>query len=223
MRAAAVLAALYALLAVLVATGALDAIDQGAVDGTMRAFDPSAGVDPVLERLLPFRDIGEKDTLGVAAELVTLPGAPVVSVLLVGALLLVVRRRRGPAAAVAGGIAYVAANLVELLCKEVVVRPPLTLGAVHVEPFDQSWPSGHALRTAVAAFLVAWLLPRLRPLAAAWLLAAAVLLVVDAWHVPSDVAGGIVLAALAAAVPRLARARETAPAAVATGNASQGY
>jgi membrane-associated phospholipid phosphatase len=144
-------------------------------------------------------------------------------VLLVGALLLVVLRRRGAGAAVAGGLAYVAANLVELLCKEVVSRPPLTLAAVHVEPFDHSWPSGHALRAAVAAFLVAWLLPRLRPLAAAWLLAAAVLLVVDGWHVPSDVAGGIVLAALAAAVPGLTRARGRSLAAVATGRASQGY
>jgi membrane-associated phospholipid phosphatase len=77
------------------------------------------------------------------------------------------------------------------------------LHGIHVRGFDQSYPSGHTLRTALVAATAWRLRPRLAPLLALWLAAAAALLVAGGWHVPSDVAGGLLLAGfLVAAAPR---------------------
>ena len=64
-----------------------------------------------------------------------------------------------------------------------------------------SWPSGHATAATALALCAVLVAPRrLRPLvalaAAAYVLAASVALLVLAWHMPSDVIGGILLASL---------------------------
>jgi len=64
-----------------------------------------------------------------------------------------------------------------------------------------SWPSGHATAAAALALCAVLVAPRrLRPLvallAAAYVIAASVALLVLAWHMPSDVLGGILVASL---------------------------
>jgi membrane-associated phospholipid phosphatase len=64
-----------------------------------------------------------------------------------------------------------------------------------------SWPSGHATAATALALCAVLVAPRRwRPyvaiLAAAYVLAASVALLVLAWHMPSDVVGGILLASL---------------------------
>jgi hypothetical protein len=191
------LAAAYAALAGLVAAGTLTGLDQAAVD-VMPELDPDHLPTRGLEDVVPFHGSDTDSALGLATDVVTITGSPLVSAALVGALLLVVRRRHGLRPALVGGFAFVAVNLVELLCKDVLTRPGLTQHGAHVLAFDSSWPSGHALRAAFAAVLAARLFPRLAPVAAAWTLAAATLLVVGGWHTPSDVVGGVLLGVLGA-------------------------
>jgi membrane-associated phospholipid phosphatase len=83
--------------------------------------------------------------------------------------------------------------------KPLLAHPHVQVGAVHIGP--ASWPSGHstaALALVLCAVLVAP--ARLRPLVAALggLFAAAVgcALLILAWHMPSDVLGGYVVATL---------------------------
>jgi membrane-associated phospholipid phosphatase len=82
------------------------------------------------------------------------------------------------------------------------MRPPLYRHEVHLVAFDNSWPSGHALRCAIvaAALTAAW--PRLRIMLGVWLAAAVVLLELAGFHTPSDLAGGLLLATVAVAVER---------------------
>src|SRR5438093_1123081 len=65
---------------------------------------------------------------------------------------------------------------------------------VHVLPFDSSLPSGHAARAVILVALVSLCTARLRVLAVVWLAAVLVLLVLGAWHTPSDVLGAVLLA-----------------------------
>lgn len=133
--------------------------------------------------------------LGVA-QVVTLPGQVVVSLLLVGACALALRRRGRSAAAAAWLAAWLLGSAIETVCKRSLDRPPLYRHGVHVLGFDSSWPSGHTIRSVVVAAALAAAWPRLRPLLGAWLVAALALLVAAGFHTPSDVLGGLLLAAL---------------------------
>lgn len=186
------LAAAYAALAGLVASGAFTWLDRASL-AIMQPLDPAHRPTRDLVDFVPFHDTDVHSARGLVTDVVTLAGSPLLSVALVGALLLVLLHRRGLRPALAAGLAYVAVNLVELLCKHVLTRPELFLQGAHVVAFDDSWPSGHALRTAFAAVLLAQLHPRLAPLAAVWTLAAATMLVVGGWHTPTDVVGGVLL------------------------------
>src|SRR5438270_928921 len=83
--------------------------------------------------------------------------------------------------------------------KPLLAHPHASAGAVHIAP--ASWPSGHstaALALALCAVLVA---PRrARPLVAvaggAFALAVGCALLIRAWHMPSDVLGGYLVAVL---------------------------
>jgi membrane-associated phospholipid phosphatase len=59
--------------------------------------------------------------------------------------------------------------------------------------FDSSFPSGHTLRIVL---LVGALYPLLRGWVVAWAVAAVALILLAGWHVPTDVAGGLLLGAL---------------------------
>jgi membrane-associated phospholipid phosphatase len=128
------------------------------------------------------------------------------------ACIALVRRRPRVAAAVVAVIGL--AQLTSETLKPLLAHRHVAFGAVHVGP--ASWPSGHstaALALALCAVLVAP--ARLRG-AVAWLgglFAAAVgcALLIRAWHMPSDVLGGYLVAtlwmALAVAALRAAERR----------------
>lgn len=146
----------------------------------------------LLESLVPLLHAGWHPVGAAVAEIVTLPGQTVASFLLV---LLAARKSRAP-----GWIAaWLAAVAVELLCRHALTRPPLYRGGVHLVAFDASWPSGHALRCSIVAAALAAAWPRLRVPLGIWLTSAVVLLELAGFHAPTDIVGGLLLAALAVA------------------------
>ena len=69
--------------------------------------------------------------------------------------------------------------------------------SVTKDSFNHSFPSGHTVRGLLLAFLIAELVPTLRPLLAAWLVVMSASLVLTSMHTPTDVAGGVLLALVA--------------------------
>jgi membrane-associated phospholipid phosphatase len=188
-RSAAVLAAAYATLAVLVAAGALTRVDQWGVDHLMPSASFRHAQAGWLEAAVPLLHQRFDSPLSVATDVVTLPAAALVSL----AIVLALSRAAGTGLVVA----WTFGSAVELLCKHVLVRPALHDGSFHIAAFDSSFPSGHAMRAVLVAFAIARVWPRVRPLAVAWVFASVVLLQAAGWHTPSDLAGGLLLGGLA--------------------------
>ncbi|HEY2074512.1 MAG TPA: phosphatase PAP2 family protein [Gaiellaceae bacterium] len=187
---AAALAGAFAALAGLIAAGELTSIDQWAVDHVM----PGAvfgGKPTFADAVIPLRGVRWHGAVHILSTLVTLPASFTPATLIVAAACLRLRGR--PAVALAA--AYVAGNVVEVLVKGTLTRPPLHAGTMHLAGFDASYPSGHTIRTVFVATAIAWAWPRLAPWAATWAVASVVLLVLGGQHVPSDVAGGLAIAA----------------------------
>jgi membrane-associated phospholipid phosphatase len=91
--------------------------------------------------------------------------------------------------------AFAGAVAVEVVLKQIVERGPLELDGRHLEVYDHAFPSGHATRTTFLFLVAALVWPRARAWLALWMTAVVVALVLDGWHVPTDVAGGMLLAA----------------------------
>jgi membrane-associated phospholipid phosphatase len=112
-------------------------------------------------------------------------------------LVVVALRRRLPWVALAVAILLPLAPLSAELLKPLLAHPHDQLGPTHIT--NASWPSGHAtaaLTLAWCALLVTapvhrWLVATL---GAVFALAVGVALLVLAWHMPSDVVGGYLLA-----------------------------
>jgi membrane-associated phospholipid phosphatase len=191
-RSGALLAAAFAALAGLTAAGAFTRLDQWAVDHAMPGASFSRVSTSLLTDVIPLYHVRWHSPWSVATNLVTLPASFLLSLVIVAAL----SRRLG--------LALLACVAVEVICKETLTRPALYHGFGHIEPFDSSFPSGHALRTVLIAVAVASVWPRLTPAASAWATASVVLLLLGGWHTPSDLVGGVGLGGLAAvvAVPR---------------------
>ena len=189
-RGAVVLAVAYATLAVLVAAGAFTGVDQWAVEHLMPSASFHRGRPGWLEAAVPLLHQRFDSPLAVAADIVTLPAAALVSLAIVVA-----------ASRVAGlGLVAVwaAGSAVELLCKHVLVRPAVYDGTFHVAAFDSSFPSGHALRAVLVGCAVTRMWPRARGAAIVWVAASVVLLQLAGWHTPTDLAGGLLLGGLSA-------------------------
>jgi membrane-associated phospholipid phosphatase len=90
--------------------------------------------------------------------------------------------------------AWFAGTAIEVLVKETLARPDLHQGARHLVDFDQSLPSGHTIRSLLVAAAVAHTFPRAARWAWAWAASVWILLVAQGWHVPTDVAAGLLLA-----------------------------
>jgi membrane-associated phospholipid phosphatase len=199
LRALGAAAAGFAALAGIVASGAATRLDQWACDNTMPLAGKPSGPPALLESVVPLLH-ASWHPLGVAVmEVVTLPGQVAISFLIV---LVVAWRMRTPAWVAV----WLGAVGVELICRHVLTRPALYRGGIHVSSFDVSWPSGHVLRSALVAAVLAAAWPRLRWWLAAWLVAVAVLLELAGAHTPTDVAGGLLLALLALLAAGAARA-----------------
>ena len=77
----------------------------------------------------------------------------------------------------------------------------------HLASFDHSFPSGHAMRAVLVAGVVLYVWRRVGLVAAAWALIVPVCLVAASWHVPSDVAGGVLFGLPRGASRRTRRSR----------------
>lgn len=192
-RSAALLSCAFAALAVLVTVGAFTRVDQWAVDHLMPGASFHHPQGGLLDGLVPLLHSRWDSPYAVAANIVTLPAV------FLFALAIAFASSRMLA------IALVAAVAVEVLCKELLTRPPLHNGSFAT--FDSSFPSGHALRTVIVAGAIASAWPRAGRFAAAWAIGSIVLLLLAGWHTPTDLAGGVLLGGLALLGARLARTR----------------
>jgi membrane-associated phospholipid phosphatase len=179
----------FVALAIAVAAGAFTGLDQWAVEHLMPGGRFTGGEPSLLDALVPLAGTHWSSTWSVLVNVVAAPASFLV------ALAIVAWRSRVLAALL------VAAVAVETLCKELLTRPELQHGGRHVVAFDDSFPSGHALRAVLVAGALA------SPLAAAWAVAAVALLELAGWHTPTDIVGGLLLGASALLVRgRAARA-----------------
>lgn len=191
----AVSAAAFAALAGLVFSGAANGLDQWACDHLMPFAGKPAAPPTFLESLIPLFHAGWHPAGAAVAEVVVLPGQVVLSFVLValGAWRLRAPRWLG---------LWLAAVAIELVCRHALTRPALYREGLHVTAFDNSWPSGHALRCTLVAVVLAAAWPRLRWALGAWLVAAVVALLLVGAHTPTDLAGGLLLALLACGAAR---------------------
>ncbi len=190
----------FAALGTLVAAGVLNPLDQWACDHLMPLAGGTSGGPPsLLESLVPLFHASWQPVGVAVTQIVTLPGQVLISFALVAAG---AWKLRAPVWVVV----WLGATVVEYGIRHVLTRPALYRGGVHVTAFDSSWPSGHALRCALVAAVLAAAWPRARWALAAWLVASAVLLELAGFHAPTDVAGGLLLALLAWRVAGAARA-----------------
>lgn len=171
------LANAFATLAVLVATGATNGIDQWAIDHTMPGAQFSGRKQSLGDALIPLRHVHWHGAVHILAEIVTLPAAFLPSLLVLVAL------RK-----FAWLLPWALGTAIEELCKLTLTRPALYHHTLHLAAFDNAFPSGHTIRAVVIA--AAW--PAARP----WAVAAIVLLELGGFHVPTDIAGGLLLAVL---------------------------
>ena len=206
--------ALFTVLAVLAAIGVLTGFDRHAVAHWMPGLDhwPRVRVPGVLgpasftEALLPgwSRPHHANEGASLATYVVAVAASGLPSALVVGGALLALVRRGRRALALLLAVAFVAGNIAEVISKLSLERDPFTTwvatgGAPRVLPFDHSYPSGHALRAMLMALCVLAVWRRAGQVLIVWALAVAALLVSGAWHTPTDVIGGTLLAICAAA------------------------
>jgi len=150
------------------------------------------GAKPTLaDALVPLWGSSWHGVVAVTTDLVTLPAALLTSAAIVALACFAVRG----GAAVALATAYVAGNGVEVLTKETLTRPALFAQGLHVAALDNSFPSGHTVRAVLVAMAVSCAWPRAWRWAVLWAASSTVMLELGAQHVPSDVAGGLLLAA----------------------------
>jgi undecaprenyl-diphosphatase len=186
--AAAAAAVSFALLAGLVAAGVCTTLDRYAVRHLMPWAEPTShGWIDVRSWFLP---PSRPTPGGTLVDLWTFPASPLVSALAVAACAWVLVRRGLRRAALAVCLLWVAANAIEVVCKLALERPPVGFPGLR-----HSYPSGHTVRAFVVAAVVGWTWRRAGPAAVAWAVAVPVALVLVGAHVPTDVAGGILLSA----------------------------
>jgi membrane-associated phospholipid phosphatase len=201
---AAACSAAFLVLALLIATGACTALDQYAANHLMPGLYPYVGGGhsfalgafggPLSSTENPHRIINR------IADVAYVPaGGAVASALVCICAAAAVAVGRQIADVVGWVLAYGVGNAVELLGKLLVTRPSLhttaLYGSAHVWKFDTSFPSGHAIRAVLLSAFVAWLVRPMSPVAHAWAALVVVLLVVAGTHTPTDVVGGLLVAA----------------------------
>jgi membrane-associated phospholipid phosphatase len=117
------------------------------------------------------------------------------AVLLIAFALVRGRPRVGLAVACVMGLAPLTAEIL----KPLLAHPHAQIGYAYVDP--ASWPSGHAtaaVALVLCAVLVApmWLRPAVAALGGVFAVAVGCSLLILAWHMPSDVLGGYLVASL---------------------------
>src|SRR6266568_4180304 len=158
----------------LVLGGVLTGLDEWGLDHVMPALDPRAHANGIVSS----RGLWRPFPLDIpwwqkVLDVYTYPGSALVSCAIVAATctVLVRRGRRLPALVWLG--AWVAGSGIELIGKHLLTRPSLywTNGRIrlHVVPFDNSFPSGHTVRSVVIVAIIAYVWRRASTPAAVWL------------------------------------------------------
>jgi membrane-associated phospholipid phosphatase len=185
----------FAAVATAVAFGGFTGIDQWSLDHAMPWLSPIARPAGFASNFLPFTR--NTPSTEIPAELWLFPASAPISALLVAGCCSYLWRRGQVVKTVAWSAAWVVGNVVEVVGKDVIRRPALHLswrGRIAQMPtFDDSFPSGHALRALLVAALLASVWPRVRPAIALWLTMTLSLLVATNAHTPSDVFGGVLV------------------------------
>jgi membrane-associated phospholipid phosphatase len=207
-RLALVLAAAFGLVAGLLAAGLFDPIDSYAVHHLMPGLGTDRDKPSLVDSLVPFLHQGHPSGITRVADVITLPASAVPSLLLLGGGCLLLWRRGARSEALLWASAWVVGDAIELLCKSVVQRPALYVHTPgqrypnHVFPFDGSYPSGHTLRAFLVAAVATRLWHRGWPFFLVWAAAIVVALEVAGQHAPTDLLGGLLLAAFLIACVR---------------------
>ncbi len=188
--AASACAAAFATLAGLVSAGDLTGLDRWAMTNAMPDARFTGGKPTLVDALVPLWNASWHGAVAVVTNVVTVPAAFLVASAIVAAACLALRNR--DAVLLAG--AFIAGNVVEEITKEALTRPALYAHGLHVAAFDNSFPSGHTLRTVLVAAAVAAAWPRIAAWALVWALGSIAMIELGALHVPSDIAGGLLLA-----------------------------
>ena len=165
--------------------GALTWVDRYGVHHLM-PWAHFGGPHPLIEIASVFRPQVESTLGGTPVALWTYPASPFIS----GLVVLLCAWRLPRPAAIAAIALWVVANVIELIGKVVVARP-----SVGEPGFTHSYPSGHTVRAFVTAAVIAWTWRRAGIPAFVWAVGVACALVAIGDHVPTDVAGGALLAA----------------------------
>jgi membrane-associated phospholipid phosphatase len=129
--------------------------------------------------------------LNALAEAIVSPGSPATSALIIGAAAVLLWRHGRRREAVAWPLAYLAAIVIEVICKLLIEQHRSGVWHGFGLTFDSSFPSGHMLRAILITGAVSALLPRLRPLLAAWCVAVGICMLLTGFHLPTDIVGGI--------------------------------
>ncbi len=220
MRLAWILAAAFALLTLAVAAHALRPVDRYAIDHLQpfSSDDLASTIAPALPQRAFHRHVDSLRTLGETAAALLYAPADSISAVVLAAGAAAVLRLRGRRWRVAGvWLAAVAAGLAvegagKLLLTQIPIGPP---GSVFGVTLNGTYPSGHTIRAVIVAAMATALWPRVRLIAAAWVVYITVLLELGGLHVPSDIAGGFLaggaLACAAAALQSGGRAALQAP------------
>lgn len=145
--------------------------------------------------------------LNDVAEAIVSPGAPAASALIIAMSAVLLWRRGRGREAVAWPLAYIAAIALEVICKLLIQQHRSGVWQGFGLTFDSSFPSGHMLRAILIAGAVSALWPRLRPLLAVWCVLVAICMLVTGFHLPTDIAGGILAGMALATAADAARVR----------------
>jgi membrane-associated phospholipid phosphatase len=124
-------------------------------------------------------------------EVLISPAGPMITALVIAAAAICLLARRQTRAAAAWPAALGLALVVEIVCKLVVGQHRSGIWHGFGLTFDSSFPSGHMLRAILITGAVAAVIPALRLGLGLWCVAVAVCLLINGWHLPTDIAGGI--------------------------------
>ena len=204
-RRSAALAAAFAALAVLVATGAANGLDEWAVDHLMPGLGDASVVPTKLEAVVPLLHMDWHTTLSVVANLVTLPAQVLVASAIAAACWVVLWRRGRGDAALPWLVTWRRGER-RRGALQVGARPTAAPRAAPAPIMRSSRPGRAGTRSArfssPRSSRSSW------PSATRWVVASPaaslVLLEIDGFHVPTDIAGGLLLALLAADLARRA-------------------
>jgi membrane-associated phospholipid phosphatase len=164
------------------------------------AFETARGVRLDARALAEFMDAGQT-RVHTLAEIAAHLADPLPYAVLSAAVLAVAFRRGGVRLAGMVGVVLVGAGITSQVLKQLTADPR----GIHLVPFADvapaAWPSGHATAAATLAFCLVAVAPaRWRPLAivagGAFALAVGCSVVMLGWHFPSDVVGGVCVAAV---------------------------